>query len=286
MTEPIVFDRYDDVIAALADASLVPPPAADGPAGGVAWLRARVARFGSGEVHARRRALVEADLASLDPGALRRAAATECASDVRLRVVRALAAQLGLAEPEAVARDVVLVARAYFADAPDDPEADAAVARLLPAMGCGEEGAEQEDPGQEGAGREDTGQERAGRESAGREGAGQERAANRIGLLVQACEATAALVEHARRGTGLEAALRDDPPVRMMRRVAARDTAVAGVALPAGTPVLLDLVAAQEPDREPLTFGASPRICPGRAHALAIAGGILHGASALGEESR
>lgn len=254
------FSRYEEVTAALADPALVPPPAEPGPYGTVAWLRAAVARFSAGEPHARRRALVLADLERLDPGALRILAAGGFEPDVRLRVVRALATALGLAEPEAVARDVRAVARAYFRPEPDgaepngvepdDAEADAAVARLLPAMGDADE----------------------------------ETAANRIGLLVQACDATAALVEHARRGTGgLAATLWDDPPVRTMRRVAARATEVGGVAVPAGTRVLLDLAAAQERDgragRESLTFGAPPRLCPGRAHALAIAEGILYGAS-------
>ncbi|MGW3038554.1 hypothetical protein ACWC9T_00585 [Kitasatospora sp. NPDC001159] len=240
------FSRYEDVTAALADPALVPPPATSGRYGTVAWLRAAVARFSTGEPHARRRALVLADLERLDPAALRVAAAGGYGTDVRLRVVRALAAALGLAEPEAVARDVKAVSRAYFEPAPDDPEADAAVARLLPAMGDADE----------------------------------ETAANRIGLLVQACDATATLVEHARRHPdGLVGALREDSPVRGMRRFAARATEVGGVAVPAGAQVLLDVAAAQQPGREPLAFGAEPRLCPGRSHALVLAGGILYGAS-------
>ncbi|MEU9042557.1 MULTISPECIES: isocitrate lyase/phosphoenolpyruvate mutase family protein [unclassified Kitasatospora] len=247
----MTFSRYHDVTAALADPALVPLPAAPvvpgGPAG-VARLRAAVARFSSGEPHARRRALVLADLERLDPVALRVAAAGGFEPDVRLRVVRVLAAALGLADPEAVARDIATVARSYFADTPDDPAADAAVARLLPAMG---------DPDEE-------------------------TAANRIGLLVQACDATAELVERARRhADGLAGALREDPPVRVMRRLAARATEVGGHAVPAGTHVVLDIAAAQPeaPDGVALTFGAPPRICPGRSHALVIAEGILSGAS-------
>ncbi|WWQ68693.1 hypothetical protein V2W30_38765 [Streptomyces sp. Q6] len=71
------FTRHTDVRAALADPALVPePPAADdGPVGAsVAWLRATAARSGSGEPHQRRSALVEAELAGLDPAALWRAA--------------------------------------------------------------------------------------------------------------------------------------------------------------------------------------------------------------------
>ncbi|MFD5437465.1 hypothetical protein ACFWJ4_35615 [Kitasatospora sp. NPDC127067] len=267
----MTFSRYDDVTAALADPALVPPPA--GPAvpgapgaapGTVAWLRSAVARFSSGEPHARRRALVLADLERLDPDRLRVAAAAGFESDVRLRVVRVLAAELGLADPEAVARDVAAVSRAYFADASDDPvaadpaadpAADAAVARLLPVVGDWDDAAGDRD---------------------------EETAANRIGLLVQACDATAALVEGARRHEdGLAGVLRADPPVRTMRRLAARATEVGGVAVPAGTRVLLDIAAAQSgaPEGVVLTFGAPPRSCPGRSQALVIAEGILYGAS-------
>ncbi|MEV7597520.1 hypothetical protein AB0O91_09040 [Kitasatospora sp. NPDC089797] len=260
--QDLTFSRYPDVIAALADPALVPLPATPGPYGTVAWLRSTVARFSAGEPHARRRALVLADLERLDRDTLRVLAAGGYESDVRLRVVRVLARALGLADPEAVARDVRAVAGAYFEPAASrgavrdgaaqqgserDREADAAVARLLPAMG-------DDDP---------------------------ETAANRIGLLVQACDATATLVEHARRGEGSSpaAVLRDDPPVRSMRRFAARATAIGGVAVPTGTRVLLDLDAAREGDREPLAFGAPPRLCPGRTHALVIAEGILYGSS-------
>ncbi|MER7702241.1 hypothetical protein ABTX81_04970 [Kitasatospora sp. NPDC097605] len=258
----ISFARYEEVTAALADPALVPPPAESGPVGGMAWLRATVARFSAGEHHAARRAFVEADLAGLDPDALRQAAAAGFEADVRVRAVRVLAQALGLAEPEAVARAVGVVARSYFTERPEDPEADAAVAWLLPRM-LPE--------------RDDTAR-----------AADTAWAANRIGLLVQACDATATLVEHARAadaGTAdpVAAALRHDPPVRTMRRRAVRPTAVGGVPVPAGADVLLDIAAAQagRPDLPPLTFGAPPRPCPGRTHALALAAGILHGASAL-----
>ncbi|GAA2981465.1 hypothetical protein GCM10010519_15210 [Streptomyces lactacystinicus] len=263
----MTFSRYDDVTVALADPALLAPPA--GPAvpgapgaapGTVAWLRSAVARFSSGEPHARRRALVLADLERLDPDRLRVAAAAGFESDVRLRVVRVLVAELGLADPEAVARDVATVSRAYFADAQADPvaadpAADAAVARLLSLMADRDEAAGDRD---------------------------EETAANRIGLLVQACDATAALVEGARRHeNGLAGVLRADPPVRTIRRLAARATEVGRVAVPAGTLVLLDIAAAQSgaPEGVALTFGAPPRSCPGRSQALVIAEGILYGAS-------
>ncbi len=246
------FDRSDDVRAALADPALVPdlPAGDDGPAGAsVAWLRATVARFSSGEPHRRRRALVDAELARLDPASLRQAAAAGAAGtvgEVRARVVRTLAGALGMPEPGAVAEAVTVVAGAYFGGA--DPAADEAVARLVTRLLPG--------PVDE---------------------AGLEAVANRIGLLVQACEATAALVE-AVAGSGdvpLARVLREAPPVRTMRRVAARATRVAGREIAEGDVVLLDLAIAHRAHPSPLTFGAPPRVCPGRRHALALAGGLL-----------
>ncbi|MDT0343469.1 isocitrate lyase/phosphoenolpyruvate mutase family protein [Streptomyces litchfieldiae] len=239
------FDRPADVRAALADPALVPElPAPDGgPAGAsVAWLRATVARFCSGEPHRRRRALVEAELAGLEPAVLRRAAAAGPAEgDVRVRVVRALAEALGMPEPGAVAEAVTVVTGAYFGGA--DPAADEAVARLVTLLA-----------------------DEAGPEEA---------VANRIGLLVQACAATAALVEAAADDVPPARVLRETPPVRTMRRVAARATQVAGREIAEGDVVLLDLAAAQRAHPVPLTFGAPPRVCPGRAHALALADGLL-----------
>lgn len=249
------YDRHEDVLATLADPALIPDlPAGDGgPAGeSVAWLRATVARFSSGKPHRRRRALAEAELARLEPAALRQAAVTAGpGGDVRLRVVRTLAEALGMPEAEAVAEAVAVVAGAYFAGA--DPAADAAVAwlvaRLAPAQ------AERADEADE---------------------AGLEDAANRIGLLVQACAATAALVEAAADGdVPLARVLREASPVRTMRRVAARPTRVAGREVTEGDVVLLDLAAAHRSHPVPLSFGAPPRVCPGRAHALALAEGLL-----------
>jgi hypothetical protein len=80
-------------------------------------------------------------------------------------------------------------------------------------------------------------------------GVADEATANRIGLLVQACDATKALVSNTVSG-------RTDPPVPNTRRVA-----------PDGTLVEIDL--AEVP------FGISPHACPGRAHALALAAGLV-----------
>jgi hypothetical protein len=118
--------------------------------------------------------------------------------------------------------DVATVAAAYHPHTAVPPAADAAVARLVTACG----------------------------------GTADERTAARIGLLVQACAATAALVHAAReRGAGVEEALLADPPVRFTRRGGA----------------LVDLASAGLP------FGAGPHAFPGREHALALADGLLRG---------
>jgi 2-methylisocitrate lyase-like PEP mutase family enzyme len=60
-----------------------------------------------------------------------------------------------------------------------------------------------------------------------------------------------------------------------MRRVAARATRLAGREIAEGDVVLLDVAAADRAHPVPLTFGAPPRVCPGRTHALALADGVL-----------
>ncbi|GAA3831035.1 isocitrate lyase/phosphoenolpyruvate mutase family protein [Streptomyces phyllanthi] len=243
------FDRYADVRAALADPALVPelPAADDGPPGAsVSWLRATVARFCSGEPHHRRRALVEAELARLEPASLRQAVAAGPEADVRTRVVRTLAEALGMPQPGAVAQAVIVVAGAYFGGG--DAAADEAVARLVARLAP--------DPADEAA---------------------LEAAANRIGLLVQACDATTALVEAAADSGDVPLArvLREVPPVRTMRRIAARATHVSGREIAEADVVLLGLATANRTHPVPLAFGAPPRVCPGRRHALALADGLL-----------
>ncbi|MEV7024753.1 isocitrate lyase/phosphoenolpyruvate mutase family protein, partial [Kitasatospora sp. NPDC093558] len=79
-----------------------------------------------------------------------------------------------------------------------------------------------------------------------------EAAAQVIGLLVQACDATARLVEHARRAApdGLPArnavavlgeVLRHDPPVPALRRRAVADVRAGDLELRAGEAVLIDV---------------------------------------------
>ncbi|MGE7439685.1 hypothetical protein [Kitasatospora sp. NPDC001175] len=271
---------YADARAALDQPLLVPEPvadAADAPAGSLAWLRAAVARFtGDARAHARQRAHAVAELARLDPRELRRAAAgSAVGADDRHTVVRILAEELGLPGPDAVADAVMTVSAGYFGSelTPTQAKAvDEAIASLLARTA-------------QGGGVEDL-----------------EFAAQRIGLLVQACDATARLVEHARRSApdglppgGADAllaeVLRHDPPVAALRRRALADVRVGALDLRAGEVVLVDVTAAQQDapaggdqadsdigahnDPTPLAFGAGPHRCPGQAQALALAAGLL-----------
>lgn len=204
----------------------VPPVPVDVPPGSVAWLRASVSRFSNGPDHARRRALGVSLLAEVDPEVLRRKASEAAGGDSRLIVVGVLAGELGL---PVVPSDVVAVAAVYHPHVPSSAEAEAALGRLVTALG----------------------------------GTADELAAARIGLLIQACEATAGLIGNAvplvRAGKLPEDAvaevLRADPPVaHTRRRVGGEDVLVPL----AGTP-----------------FGAGPRECPGPAHAIALATGVL-----------
>ncbi|CAG9169532.1 cytochrome P450 [Cupriavidus respiraculi] len=114
-------------------------------------------------------------------------------------------------------------------------------------------------------------------------------AANAIGLLVQACEATAGLVGNtllrlarepgAGAGeTGLAAlvgrVLRDDPPIQNTRRFVAADAVVCGVPLARGDTVLVLLAAASHDDarrERAWTFGDGGHACPGDALAAVLA---------------
>ncbi|PMR61193.1 hypothetical protein C1A38_10510 [Verrucosispora sp. ts21] len=143
--------------------------------------------------------------------------------------VTALARHLNVTEP--VVELVRDVAQAYQPGTGDESRADAAVDRLVAIVG----------------GRFD------------------EPTAARIGVLVQACEATAALIDRARHRR-VDDVLRDDPPVPATRRQALVTNTVAGVTIHAGEVVRVRLAG-------DLAFGAGPRRCPGRAHALALVAG-------------
>ncbi|MEV0252469.1 hypothetical protein AB0H76_38185 [Nocardia sp. NPDC050712] len=195
---------------------------------GMAWLRAHVPRFSDGAEHRRRRALVLAELARIDPSALRVAART---ARGRLAHVQVLAEALGL--PGISLDAVELVATHYQPHTPDNLDADRAVDDLVAACG----------------------------------GVADEATAARISLLVQAYPGTAALADNARGAAAgldgqevdalLERTVSEHPPIRSTRRI------VDGVLTE------IELATTQ------LAFSAGPHQCPGRAHALAIAAGLL-----------
>ncbi|MBQ1043097.1 MULTISPECIES: cytochrome P450 [unclassified Micromonospora] len=277
-----VLTRYADVVAALTDPRCVVPAAPPGPEGTLAWLRGTVSRFSPPDRHAARRALGTAALDTLDPAELSLAAArlTERILDrlpgkeivtgepARRVPVEVLAERLGLADPAVAVAQVCAVAAAYHPGASPAAveEADRAVAALL-AMSPP---------------------------------APAETTANRLGLLVQAADATAGLIGAAARhglaapprlgtDTLLAEVLRLDPPVRLTRRIATDALGLGGQAVRAGERLLLRFDAANrdpavfpEPDRfraDPtgaaLTFGAGPRACPGQRHAFALAAGVV-----------
>jgi len=128
--------------------------------------------------------------------------------------VEVLAEALGL--PATVAEDIVVIAKSYHPHTTITPAADQAVEHLVQILGAHDE-----------------------------------TTANRIALLIQACDATTALVKNILAG-------RTDPPVPKTRRVA-----------PNGETVEIDLT--ETP------FGAGPHACPARLHALALADGLTTG---------
>ncbi|MFD8557901.1 cytochrome P450 [Streptosporangium canum] len=275
---PLLLSRHHEVRAALADPALTVVAAPRPPfALTVAWLRGAVGRFADGALHAGRRAAAVQVLAGLDARALRAEAFARAsrrpagAPPVELVPVEVLAVALGVGAPEAgqAARAVAVIAPAYLPapSAPSGPsgkdtaQADAAVVRLSRLLG---------DPAPE-------------------------RLAVLAGLLAQACDSTAALIRNALAAEApccpvedlLAETLRHDPPVRVLRRGAARPGPTGAAA--AEVTVLLDLAAANrdplvfdDPGRfrpgrtqEHLTFGAGPRPCPGRQVALALAAGVV-----------
>jgi cytochrome P450 len=270
-----VISRYDEVVAALEDPAYVVPPAVPAETG-VAWLRSHVARFSEGADHDRRRAMAVAELDKIGPEDLRTAAGDNPTA--------ILAAALGLPPDRlpGVVSDVAAVARVYLLGEVD-PEADAAVERLVAAVGGasrgrsttvkeGEEATVEEgeeatvEEGEEATvedGEESTFEE--GGQVTGNEGDHDEATAARIGLLVQAHTATATLVARSiDSGRSVAETVRVDSPVPGTRRLD-----------PDGDLVFLDFTKANaEAAGEPVTFGAGRHRCPGKAHALAVAEGL------------
>ena len=126
----------------LTDARWLVPPLPDGDGRGMDRLRRSVSRFSTGRDHARRRTVVEAVLAEVDPDALRvatrRLAAADPAPPVVPRVpLTALARALGAREPATVAALVPPVAAAYLpGSGAGGPAADAAADELLDRLGA------------------------------------------------------------------------------------------------------------------------------------------------------
>lgn len=280
---------YADAVTVLNNPAFEVPPAPpvpamattvpDRPAGGpadLAWLRATVSRFANGPAHGRRRALAAALLDAIDPAPLRERAASASRSALAAGLspeviagqvpVITLAQALGL--DASVVDDVAAAARGYQPGTDAGPAGDSAVDALVAACG----------------------------------GTADENTAARIALLVQACDATAGLIgralaasRQAPSGATAEAlvteTLRFDPPVQAMRRVCVTRTAIGAADIDDGTPVIVNVPAANRdpavftdpdvfdpgrPDAERhLTFGTGIRPCPGRDHALALAAGVI-----------
>jgi cytochrome P450 len=248
----ITISRSEDVRAVLADPRFVPPSPTDGPVGSMAWFRSAVARFSHGAEHARRRALVEAELAALDLAELRREAAKQGTDEnVDTVAVAVLASALGVA-PEriaAVTEAVGEVAAVYLVPGDEAAEsaADEAVQVLLADLALF--------------------RFHSGHSDLKTSRSTEEAVVARVSLLVQAYVGTAGLIRGGKECGSVAEALRRRPPVTRTTRVATVDTAVAA----RGATVVLDLASAGLP------FGGEPRVCPGRDHALAIAVGAVHG---------
>lgn len=254
-TGPRVVADPAQIRAILADpAHTVPDPGTGAPAGTMAWLRQNVARLSNGADHERRRGLAEDLLRPLDPGVLRakaRRAASAIIDEAGRRPFDAmalvatrvpglvLAAALGAPDPALAAAQLPAIAAAYLPGSRGNDDADGCVARLARQLPNGPD----------------------------------EQVAARIGLLIQACAATAGLIGNAvaagiQRGRRVPAAelvaqvLRTDLPVRFTRRIT-----------PSGETIALDLTAAGGDPAGHLAFGYGPHACPGSAHAIALAEG-------------
>lgn len=302
-----VVTRHADVLAVLTDPRCVIPAAPEAEYGTLAWLRGTVSRFSPPDRHPARRAISVAALQGLDPEELRVEAARSTAAlldaatlppspsgprtptsralgvagdgasgrrvDVmavlaRRVPVELLAARLGLSDPVAAAVAVAVVATAYHPGASVEAlaAADRAVAELLALSPP----------------------------------APPEIAANRIGLFVQACDATAGLIGSTvrwglatspavRTDDLLAEVLRLDPPVRATRRTTTTAMRLGGRYIDSDAGLLLRFDAANrdaDAHAEPhlfrpgrphrsLTFGAGLRGCPGERHAMALAAGVV-----------
>lgn len=240
-----------DAYAMLTDDERYRMPQVTPAPSGIGWLRGTVPRFSDGEAHRRRRAHAVAMLDALDPAALARDAAVETQA-VLSRIREPVDLMSAVARPV----PVTVIGRALAVSDDDLTARVAAAARAYqPDHGCNSRSV-----AEGGDGGRDADRLADAAVDALAAGDRSEESAARIGLLVQACEATAALVRNAMRAGSpagaVEAALRDDPPVPQTRRVRA------------GEVVSVDLSG--------LPFGAGPHACPGRAHAVAIASTMVN----------
>lgn len=241
--DAIVLCEPEQVAAALEHPSFA-PPRVDGPSATLG-LRAAMARFSHADEHGARRAEVAAAIAHLDTGeaariASARAAAllgaprTDVLASIACRVpTETLASLLGLHDGiDEVVRDVEAIVRVIGRGEPATPDADAATDRL--------------------------------RLRFGGHALGWVPVAS---ILYQGFDATMWLIAvrlHAR-ATGRP----DVAPVPRTRRVALRDSIMAGVAVRLGTEVVLEIGTAGLP------YGAGPHRCPGTQLAEQIATGVV-----------
>lgn len=313
-----VVARAADVTAVLASADVAVGfvPSSDDPGGA---LQARMARFSDGEDHDRRRAVAVARLARIAPDRLRDTARRLA----RERVTR----EHGSVEVMTrLARHVPVAVLAEELGA--DPDAAVAATRQLALAIAPPVGVPRDDAAGPAAtlvelleGRRDTPLTEAAVNvaalffqtvdaTAGLVG-NSVVAASRFGFRLAAASAGNAVVPASRFGSGLAEDVaglvaetnRFDPPVQLTSRVATRQLAVGGAAIAAGQRIVILLAAAnRDPDRfdrpdefdtsrqhAALTFGAGSRPCPGAAHALALAAGVidaLTGPGATLSESR
>lgn len=253
-------------------ATAVPFEAAeDDPVQGV---QALMARFSDEPAHRRRREVATAALEVLDVtelrGQSRRLTLAQIAGAGQVDVmalarripVLALAGSLGAPDPDLALRAITLLCRRLaprLDDAPRPPAA--AVHRHL--------------------------------ESAF--GALDEVVVNRLALLFQTLDATAALIgvaaDHLLRApdpasavavADLERVDQLEPAVQLTTRRAVRDLRLSDGTIPAGSEVVVCLAAATSPGAGSLSFGFGPHACPGRAAALALASGVLDALASRG----
>ncbi|MEU5867924.1 cytochrome P450 [Nonomuraea sp. NPDC047529] len=242
----MLITHHAEARAVLSDSRYVPPPVPqDGEPGTLAWLRAHVSRFSTGETHAGRRRLVVERLSALDPAALRtaaRAATEDRGGDWRGVPTAVLGAALGVPDTSAVP-----AAASGYLSGEGSPRADAAVAELLgltdlPAVTLLLQG----------------------------HAATEALIENALAHAVPGDDPEAVLHE----------TLRQDPPLKASRRLDTRTGQEVTIDLVAANrdPEVFADPGRFDASRGPaphLTFGDGLRPCPAPAHALALAAGVL-----------